>query len=193
MRGNYVFQSMFAWGRCDAGDWNKSRACILALIDITAMEIVSKNTDCMTLSIEAGNFAFNNAAHAVAEFARQTTEGWATASKALRPQRPQRLDLAFVQRDRGLYAAVDSKAPCCVHIHSAYCQCGCQEFLDCHELRPCDGHLTRLLLHSSRNPGPLAVRPVTQCQEIALPPWPWLTKKPGYLLPISITSSTNDH
>jgi hypothetical protein len=154
---------MFAWVRFETGDRNKSRACILALIDTTAKEIVAKNTDWVTMSIEARNFAFNNAAHAVAEFARQKTEGWATASKSRPAQRPQHLDLAFARRDRDFYAAVDSKAPCYVHIHSAYSQSGCQEFLDCDELRPCNGHLTRSLLHSSLDPRRLGFRPAIQC------------------------------
>src|SRR5713226_8929077 len=79
-----------------------------------------KNYDWETMSLEARNLAFNNVAHVGPEFARKKTEGWAAASKALRAQRPEHLDLAYAQKDRtkwDLYPATDPKAPCYVHIH----------------------------------------------------------------------------
>ena len=66
--------------------------------------------------------------------ARKKTEGWAAASKMLREQRPQHLDLAYGDGERNkwdLYPASDSKAPCFVHIHGGYWQRGSKEIFAC--------------------------------------------------------------
>jgi hypothetical protein len=58
--------------------------------------------------------------HVGADNARKKTEGWAAASKTLREQRSQHLDLAYGNGERNkwdLYPASDPKAPCFVHIH----------------------------------------------------------------------------
>jgi arylformamidase len=90
--------------------------------------------DWMTMSLEARNLAFNNVAHVGPNFARRKTEGWAAASKALREQRPEHLDLAYAPRERtkwDLYPATDPKAPCFVHIHGGYWQRGSKEAFAC--------------------------------------------------------------
>ena len=90
--------------------------------------------DWMTMSLEARNLAFNNVAHVGPEFAQKKTEEWAAASKALRAQRPEHLDLAYAQADRtkwDLYPATDPKAPCYVHIHGGYWQRGSKEIFAC--------------------------------------------------------------
>src|SRR5262245_41137640 len=96
-----------------------SAAGVVAPAVIGAKEVVAKDMDWMTMSLQARNLAFNNVAHVGPEFASKKTEGWAAASKALRAQRPQHLDLAYAQADRtkwDLYPASDPKAPCYVHI-----------------------------------------------------------------------------
>jgi arylformamidase len=53
------------------------------------------------------------------------TESWIAASKALRQQRSQHLDLPYASGERtkwDLYPANDPKAPCFVHIHGGYWQ-----------------------------------------------------------------------
>ncbi len=101
---------------------------------MAANEVVAKSMDWMTMSLEARNLAFNNVANVGAEFVRQKTEGWGAASKALRAQRPQHLDLAYAQGDRtkwDLYPAADPQAPCYVHIHGGYWQRGSREIFAC--------------------------------------------------------------
>src|SRR5262245_26130157 len=101
---------------------------------IAAKEKESSRMDWMTMSLEARNLAFNKVAHVGPEFARQKTEGWAAASKALRAQRPKHLDLAYAQAQRttwDLYPATDPKAPCYVHIHGGYWQRGSKEIFAC--------------------------------------------------------------
>jgi acetyl esterase/lipase len=101
---------------------------------MAAREVVAKGMDWQTMSLEARNLAFNNVAHVGAEFARKKTEGWAAASKALRAQRPEHLDLAYAQGDRtrwDLYPATDPQAPCYVHIHGGYWQRGSKEIFAC--------------------------------------------------------------
>src|SRR5262249_33731069 len=98
-------------------------AGVVAPAVIGAKGVVAKGMDWMTMSLEERNLAFNNVAHVGPEFAREKTEGWAAASKALRTQRPKHLDLAYAQADRtkwDLYPATDPKAPCYVHIHGGY-------------------------------------------------------------------------
>ncbi len=101
---------------------------------IAAREGVAKGMDWQTMSLEARNLAFNNVAHVGAEFARKKIEEWTTASKALRAQRPQHLDLVYAQADRAkwdLYPATDPKAPCYVHLHGGYWQRGSKEIFAC--------------------------------------------------------------
>src|SRR5262249_10666496 len=105
-------------------------AGVVAPTVIVAKEEESSRMDWMTMSLEARNLAFNNVAHVGPEFARQKTEGWAAASKALRAQRPNHLDLAYAQAERtkwDLYPATDPRAPCYVHIHGGYLQRGREE------------------------------------------------------------------
>src|SRR5215469_5654771 len=76
--------------------------------------------DWITMSLEARNLAYNNVEHVGPDNARKKTEGWAAASKTLREQRSQHLDLAYGTGERNkwdLYPANDPKAPCFVHIH----------------------------------------------------------------------------
>jgi arylformamidase len=90
--------------------------------------------DWMTMSLEARNLAYNNVAHAGPEFAAAKREGWAAASKALREQRPQHLDLPYAPRERtrwDLFPAADPEAPCFVHIHGGYWQRGSREAFAC--------------------------------------------------------------
>jgi arylformamidase len=86
------------------------------------------------MSLEARNLAYNNVEHVGPDSARKKTEGWAAASKILREQRPQHLDLAYGDGERNkwdLYPATDSKAPCFVHIHGGYWQRGSKEIFAC--------------------------------------------------------------
>ena len=109
-------------------------ASVLAPTSIAAREGVAKGMDWQTMSLEARNLAFNNVAHVGPEFARKKTEGWAAASKALRAQRPEHLDLAYAQGERAkwdLYPATDPEAPCYVHIHGGYWQRGSKELFAC--------------------------------------------------------------
>jgi len=109
-------------------------AGVVAPTVIAAKEQESSRMDWMTMSLEARNLAFNNVAHVGPEFARQKTEEWAAASKALRAQRPNHLDLAYAQAERtkwDLYPATDPKAPCYVHIHGGYWQRGSKEIFAC--------------------------------------------------------------
>lgn len=109
-------------------------ASVLAPTVIAAREAVAKGMDWQTMSLEARNLAFNNVAHVGPEFARKKIEGWAAASKALRAQRPEHLDLTYAQGDRAkwdLYPAADPKAPCYVHIHGGYWQRGSKEMFAC--------------------------------------------------------------
>ena len=75
-------------------------AGVVAPAVIAAKEQESSRMDWMTMSLEARNLAFNNVAHVGSEFARQKTEEWAAASKALRAQHPNHLDLAYAQAER---------------------------------------------------------------------------------------------
>ena len=82
----------------------------------------------------ARNLAYNNVEHVGPENVRKKTEAWAAASKMLREQRPQHLDLAYGNGERNkwdLYPASDSKAPCFVHIHGGYWQRGSKEIFAC--------------------------------------------------------------
>ena len=109
-------------------------ASVLAPTVIAAREGVAKDMDWQTMSLEARNLAFNNVAHVGAEFARKKIESWTAASKALRAQRPQHLDLAYAQANRAkwdLYPAADPLAPCYVHIHGGYWQRGSKEIFAC--------------------------------------------------------------
>src|SRR5262245_1237823 len=111
-----------------------SAAGVAAPAVVAAEEIAAKRVDWMTMSLEARNLAFNNVAHVGPEFARKKTEAWAAASKALRAQRPQHLDLAYAKADRtrwDLYPATDPQAPCYVHIHGGYWQRGSKEIFAC--------------------------------------------------------------
>src|SRR6185437_14298055 len=79
--------------------------------------------DWITMSLEARNLAYNNVADVGPENARKKTEGWAAASKNLRRQRSEHLDLSYGNGERNkwdLYPANDPKAPCFVHIHGGY-------------------------------------------------------------------------
>src|SRR5262245_49555089 len=87
-----------------------------------------------TMSLEERNLAFNNVAHVGPDFARQKTEEWAAASRKLRAQRGQHLDLAYGPGDRtrwDLYPAAEPQAPCYVHIHGGYWQRGSKESFAC--------------------------------------------------------------
>jgi len=86
------------------------------------------------MSLEARNLAFNNVAHVGPDFARQKTENWVAASRALREQHPTHLNLAYAPRERtkwDLYPADNPKAPCFIHIHGGYWQRGSKETFAC--------------------------------------------------------------
>jgi arylformamidase len=90
--------------------------------------------DWMTMSLEARNLAYNNVAHVGPEFAGAKRESWAAASKALREERPQHLDLSYAPGERtkwDLFPATDPLAPCFVHIHGGYWQRGSREAFAC--------------------------------------------------------------
>jgi arylformamidase len=109
-------------------------ASVVAPSVSAAREVVSKGMNWQTMSLEARNLAFNNVAHVGPEFARQKTEGWAAASKALRAQRPEHLDLAYARGERNrwdLYPASDPKAPCFIQVHGGYWQRGSKEIFAC--------------------------------------------------------------
>ena len=99
-----------------------------------AKECPTAGMDWITMSIEARNLAYNNVEHVGPDNARKKTEGWAAASKTLREQRPQHLDLAYGNGERNkwdLYPASDPQAPCFVHIHGGYWQRGSKEIFAC--------------------------------------------------------------
>src|SRR5262249_53897485 len=81
----------------------------------TPTECPTAGMDWITMSLEERNLAYNNVEHVGPENARKKTEGWAAASKILREQRPQHLDLAYGNGERNkwdLYPANDPQAPC---------------------------------------------------------------------------------
>lgn len=99
-----------------------------------AGECPAAGMDWMTMSLQARNLAYFNAAHVGAAFAQQKAEDWAAASKVFREQRPQHLDLAYGAGERtkwDLYPATDANAPCFVHIHGGYWQRGSREAFAC--------------------------------------------------------------
>ena len=82
---------------------------------LSAKECSTAGLDWITMSLEARNLAYNNVEHVGTDNARKKTEGWAAASKTLREQRSQHLDLAYGNGERNkwdLYPAGDPKAPC---------------------------------------------------------------------------------
>ena len=87
-------------------------ACVATPTTLGAKECPTM--DWITMSLEARNLAYNNVEHVGPENARKKTEGWAAASKTLREQRSQHLDLAYGNGERNkwdLYPANDPKAP----------------------------------------------------------------------------------
>ena len=85
-----------------------------------AKECSTVGMNWITMSLEARNLAYNNVEQVGPENARKKTEDWAAASKTLREQRPNHLDLAYGNGERNkwdLYPANNPKAPCFVHIH----------------------------------------------------------------------------
>ena len=90
--------------------------------------------DWMTMSLEARNLAYNNVAHVGTKVTARKNKGWEAASKALREQRPEYLDLAYAPGERtkwDLFPASDPTAPCFVHIHGGYWQRGAKEIFAC--------------------------------------------------------------
>ncbi|MEA2610063.1 MAG: arylformamidase [Chloroflexota bacterium] len=78
--------------------------------------------------------AFNNVAYVGAELVATRTEAWASASRVLRADRPEHLDLPYGRGERttwDLYPASDPAAPCLIHIHGGYWQRGSKEALAC--------------------------------------------------------------
>src|SRR5262245_61150084 len=85
-------------------------ASVAATPGCGAKECPTAGMDCITMSLEARNLAYNNVEHVGPENARKKTEGWAAASKTLREQRPKHLDLAYGNGERNkwdLYPASD--------------------------------------------------------------------------------------
>jgi hypothetical protein len=54
----------------------------------------------ITMSLEARNLAYNNVEHVGPDNSRKKTEDWAAASKTLREQCPEHLDLAYGSGER---------------------------------------------------------------------------------------------
>ena len=109
-------------------------ASIATPVGLGAKECPTAGMDWITMSLEARNLAYNNVEQVGPDNARKKTEGWAAASKMLREQRPQHLDLAYGNGERNkwdLYPASYSKAPCFVHIHGGYWQRGSKEVFAC--------------------------------------------------------------
>ncbi len=99
-----------------------------------ALQAPTGAMDWMTMSLEARNLAFNNMAHAGPEFVQKKNTVWLAASKALRTQRSQHLDLPYATKERtkwDLYPAADPNAPCFVFIHGGYWQRGSKEISAC--------------------------------------------------------------
>jgi len=98
-------------------------ASIAMPVGLGAKECPTAGMDWITMSLAARNLAYNNVEHVGPENARKKTEDWMAASKILREQHPQHLDLAYGNGERNkwdLYPASDSNAPCFVHIHGGY-------------------------------------------------------------------------
>ena len=90
--------------------------------------------DWMTMSLEARNLAYNNVAHVGTKVTARKYKDWEAASKALREQRPEHLDLTYAPGERtkwDLFPANDATAPCFVHIHGGYWQRGAKEIFAC--------------------------------------------------------------
>jgi arylformamidase len=107
-------------------------AATAATVTATEGRGCTKPYDWETMSLEDRNLAFNNVAHVTPEFAQKKTEEWTAATRKLREQRPQHLNLAYGPGERNkwdLYPASDPKAPCLVHIHGGYWQRGPQRVL----------------------------------------------------------------
>ena len=68
-------------------------ASIAAPTVLGAKECPTAGMDWITMSLEARNLAYNNVEHVGPENARKKTEGWAAASKTLREQRSQHLEI----------------------------------------------------------------------------------------------------
>jgi acetyl esterase/lipase len=70
-------------------------ASIATPVALGAKECPTAGMDWITMSLDARNLAYNNVEHVGPDTAGKKAEGWAAASKALREQRPQHLDLAY--------------------------------------------------------------------------------------------------
>src|SRR5262245_5606321 len=122
-------------------------ACVATPTALAAKECPTM--DWITMSLEARNLAYNNVEHVGPENARKKTEGWAAASKTLREQRSQHLDLAYGKGERNkwdLYPANNPKAPCFVHIHGGYWQRGSKEIFACLSEGPLHGRNSARIL-----------------------------------------------
>src|SRR5688500_454845 len=75
-------------------------ASVAAPTVIGAKEVPRAGMDWMSMSLEARNLAYNNGEHVGLDYARTKTESWIAASKALRENRPQHLDLAYAPGER---------------------------------------------------------------------------------------------
>ena len=73
---------------------------IAAPTALSAKECPSAGMDWIAMSLQARNLAYNNVEHVGPDNARKKTETWAAASKTLREQRPQHLDLAYGNGER---------------------------------------------------------------------------------------------
>src|SRR5437762_13638747 len=85
-------------------------ASIAAPTVLGAKECPTAGMDWITMSLQARNLAYNNVEHVGPDNARKKTETWAAASKTLREQCPQHLDLAYGNGERNkwdLYPAND--------------------------------------------------------------------------------------
>src|SRR5262245_50614577 len=130
------------------------RAFVVATVVGTAAPTAVGAMECpgmnwITMSLEARNLAYNNVEHVGPGNARKKTEEWAAASKTLREQRPNHLDLAYGKGERNkwdLYPANDPKAPCFVHIHGGYWQRGSKEIFACLSEGPLHGRNSARIL-----------------------------------------------
>jgi hypothetical protein len=75
-------------------------AATAATVTATEGRGCTKPYDWETMSLEDRNLAFNNVAHVTPEFAQKKTEEWTAATRKLREQRPQHLNLAYGPGER---------------------------------------------------------------------------------------------
>src|SRR5262245_58438069 len=98
-------------------------AGIAAPTALGAKECPTAGMDWITMSLQARNLAYNNVDPLGPHHACKKNKSLDAASKALRQQRPEQLDLAYGNGERNqwdLFPSNDPKAPGFVHLHGRY-------------------------------------------------------------------------